>query len=86
MAWHRKSVDTIEAMKKPWIYKRSNVKGWWCGWYENGKRKAKALPTKVLAEHFRYIKYAQLNSDVFTSVIDFDWQQIMEEYKRYKQV
>lgn len=76
----------MEAMKKPWIYKRKSVKGWWCGWYENGKRKAKALPTKALAEHFRHIKYAQLNSDVFTSVIDFDWCQIIEEYKRYKQV
>ena len=65
---------------------RKNVKGWWCGWYENGKRKAKALPTKTLAEHFRHIKYAQLNSDVFTSLIDFDWRQILEEYKRYKRV
>jgi integrase len=81
-----KSADTMEIMKKPWIYKRKNVKGWWCGWYENGKRKAKALPTKALAEHFRNIKYAQLNSDVFTSVIDFDWHQILEEYKRYKRV
>jgi len=76
----------MRIMKKPWIYKRKNVKGWWVGWYENGKRKAKALPTKALAEHFRHIKYAQLNSDVFTSVIDFDWRQIQEEYKRYKQV
>jgi len=73
-------------MKKPWIYKRKNVKGWWCGWYENGKRKAKALPTKALAEHYRHIKYAQLNSDVFTSVIDFDWRQILDEYTRYKRV
>jgi len=76
----------MEIMKKPWIYKRKNVKGWWCGWYENGKRMAKALPTKALAEHFRHIKYAQLNSDVFTSVVDFDWHQIVDEYKRYKQV
>ena len=81
-----KSDDTMEIMKKPWIYKRKNVKSWWVGWYENGKRKAKALPTKALAEHFRHIKYAQLNSDVFTGVIDFGWPQIVEEYKRYKQV
>jgi len=60
----------MEIMKKTWIYKRKNVKGWWVGWYENGKRKAKALPTKSLAEHFRHIKYTQLNSDVFTSVVD----------------
>ena len=73
-------------MKKAWIYKRKNVKGWWCGWYEAGKRKAKALPTKTLAEHFRNIKYTQLNSDVFTSIVDFGWNQMTEEYRQCKQV
>ena len=81
-----KSVDTIDTMKKPWVYKRKNIKGWWCGWYEGGKRKAKALPTKALADHFRNIKYTQLNSDVFTSVVDFDWNQMTEEYRQCKQV
>ena len=75
-----------ETMKKPWIYKRKNIKGWWVGWYEGGKRKAKALPSKALAEHFRNIKYTQLNSDVFTSVVDFDWRQMIEEYRQCKQV
>jgi len=78
--------STMEAMKKPWIYKRKNVKGWWVGWYEGGKRKAKALPSKALAEHFHHIKYTQLNSDVFTSVVDFDWHQMAEEYRQCKQV
>jgi len=76
----------MEAMRKPWVYKRKNIKGWWVGWYEGGRRKAKAFPTKVLAEHFRYIKYTQLNSDVFTSIVDFDWSQMIEEYRRCKQV
>ena len=76
----------MEAMRKPWVYKRKNVKGWWVGWYEGGRRKAKALPTKALAEHFRHIKYTQLNSDVFTSVVDFDWCNMVEEYRRFKQV
>jgi len=76
----------METMRKPWIYKRKNIKGWWTGWYEGGKRKAKAFPTKALAEHFRYIKYTQLNSDVFTSVVDFEWNQMVEEYRRCKQV
>jgi integrase len=78
--------DTMETMKKPWVYKRKDIKEWWTGWYEGGKRKAKALPTKALAEHFRHIKYTQLNSDVFTSIVDFDWQQIVEEYRKAKQV
>lgn len=73
-------------MKKAWIYKRKNIKGWWTGWYEGGKRKTKALPTKALAEHFRNIKYTQLNSDVFTSVVDFNWQQMVNEYHHIKQV
>jgi integrase len=73
-------------MRKPWVYKRSGIPGWWCGWYEGGRRKAKALPTKGLAEHFRHMKYAQLNSDVFTSIIDCEWHQIVEEYRHAKQV
>jgi len=73
-------------MKKPWVYKRKKIKGWWTGWYEGGKRKAKALPTKALAEHFRNIKYTQLNSDVFTSVVDFNWGQMCNEYHHAKRV
>jgi hypothetical protein len=53
-----RTTDTMDAMRKPWVYKRTGIKGWWCGWYESGKRKAKALPSKVLAEHFRHMKYA----------------------------
>jgi integrase len=73
-------------MKKVWIYKREKVKGWWVGWYESGKRKAKALPNKALAEHFRQIKYAQLNSDVFTGTVTIDWKQMVEEYQHSKKV
>jgi integrase/recombinase XerD len=56
------------------------------GWYESGKRKSKALPTKPLAEHFRKIKYAQLNSDVFTGTISVDWQKMLAEYLHSKKV
>ena len=73
-------------MRKVWIYKRKRIKGWWIGWYESGKRKAKALPSKTLAEHYRQIKYAQLNSDVFTGTVTIDWQQMVEEYRDGKQV
>ena len=73
-------------MKKVWIYKRSNTKGWWCGWYESGKRKAKALPSKELAEHFKHIKYTQLNSDVFTGQVLADWSQMIGEYREAKKV
>ncbi len=73
-------------MKKVWIYKRKGVRGWWIGWYESGKRKAKGLPSKTLAEHFRQIKYTQLNSDVFTGTVTADWNQIRNEYEHSKKV
>ncbi len=81
-----RTADTIDIMRKPWIYKRKNIKGWWVGWYEGSKRKAKALPNKSLAEHFWHIKYTQLNSDVFTGTFDVDWQQMVDEYLFAKQV
>ena len=73
-------------MKKVWVYKRKNIKGWWIGWYESGKRKAKALPSKELAEHFKQIKYTQLNSDVFTGQVLADWSQMIGEYREAKKV
>jgi len=48
---------------------KKRLKGFWVGWYESGKRKAKALPSKALTEHYRQIQYTQLNSDVFTETI-----------------
>jgi len=73
-------------MKKAWVYKRRNIKGWWVGWYEGGRKRAKALPSKALAKHFCQIKYTQLNSDVFTGVVNADWHQMVEEYRQAKQV
>ena len=86
MTFAVRTADTMETMKKPWVYKRKGIKGWWTGWYEGGKRKAKAFPNKNLAEHFRHIKYTQLNSDVFTSIVNSSWPEIVEEYRRVKQV
>jgi integrase/recombinase XerD len=73
-------------MKKVWIYKRTGIKGWWVGWYESGKRKAKALSTRKLAEHYCQLKYSQLNSDVFSGMVPADWQQMVEEYRGSKKV
>jgi hypothetical protein len=56
------------------------------GWYESDKRKAKALPTKELAIHFKRIKYTQLNSDVFTSIVSVNWRQMTDEYREAKKV
>jgi len=73
-------------MKKVWVYKRKDIKGWWVGWYESGNRKAKALPSKELAEHFKQIKYTQMNSDVFTGQVLADWGQMIAEYREAKKV
>jgi len=73
-------------MKKVWVYKRKKVKGWWCGWYESGKRKSKVLPSKELAEHYKHIKYTQLNSDVFTGTISVGWEQMVSEYTEAKKI
>ncbi len=73
-------------MKKIWIYKRAGIKGWWVGWYESGKRKAKALPTRKLAEHYCQLKYSQLNSDVFTGIVTISWKQMVQEYRESKKV
>jgi integrase len=76
----------MDVMRKVWVYKRKCINGWWVGWYESGNRKAKALSTKELAEHYKQIKYSQLNSDVFTRVVAVDWQQMVEEYRKSKKV
>jgi len=78
--------DTIDIMKKVWIYKRKGIKRWWVGWYEGGMRKAKALPSKNLAEHYCQLKYSQLNSDVFTGIVPIAWEQMIEEYRESKRV
>jgi len=56
------------------------------GWYESGKRKSKALPTKELAEHYKQIKYTQLNSDVFTGTVSVGWEQMVSEYTEAKKI
>lgn len=56
------------------------------GWYESGKRKAKALPSKQLTEHYKQIKYTQLNSDVFTGQVLADWSQMLSEYREAKKI
>jgi hypothetical protein len=43
-------------MRKAYVCKRKNIKGWWVGWYEAGKKKAKGLPSKAPAKHFCQIK------------------------------
>ncbi len=75
-------------MKKAWVYRRKNIKGWWVGWYGGGKKKTKALASKALAKHFCHIKYTQLNSDVFTGIVSADWHQTVEDLspKRWERI
>jgi integrase len=68
------------------VYKRRGIPGWWCGWYQGGRKRAKALPSKALARHYCQIKYTQLNSDVFTGAVNADWHQMVEDYRQAKQI
>ena len=72
-------LPSIWAQERRWV-------GTYIGWYESGKRTAKALPTKALAEHLRQMKYAQLNADVFNWTVTVDWSQMREEYSHYKRM
>ena len=83
---HPYNYDRMDIMKKAWTYKRKGIRGWWVGWYESGKRKAKALPIRKLAEHYCQLKYSQLNSDVFTGIVPIAWKQMIEEYRESKRV
>lgn len=44
------------------------------------------MPSKALVNHFCHIKYTQLNSDVFTGIVDISWRQMIDEYNHTKQV
>jgi hypothetical protein len=69
-------------MKKVWTYKRKAIKGW----YESGTRNAKVLSSKQLAEYYERIRCNQLNSDVFTSIVAADRQQMVAEYREARKV
>ncbi|OHB65734.1 MAG: hypothetical protein A2Y76_01525 [Planctomycetes bacterium RBG_13_60_9] len=49
-------------------------------WRESGKQRKKALPDRALAEHYAKLKYQQLNSDVFTSIIPMPWNELVTDY------
>ena len=39
-----------------------------------------------MAEHYRHIKYTQLNSDVFTGTVSVGWEQMVSEYIEAKKI
>lgn len=76
----------LKFMKKVWMYQRKNLSGWWVGWYEGKRRKAKAFPNKILAKHYLQLKYVQLNSDVYTGIIKIGWCDMLKEYEQHKEL
>jgi len=69
-------------MKKVRLYKPKGRPSWYISWREGGKEKKRALPTKALAEHYRSIKYHELNMEVFRSQIDLPWPDLVGRYMR----
>ncbi len=70
----------VGSLKKVWTYRRKGRAGVYVGWYELGRRCAKSLPTKELADHFSKVKYQQLNSGVFTGLLDISFDRLKEDY------
>jgi len=69
-------------MKRIRIYKRPDRPGWHVSWREDGKEHKRSFPNKKLADHYAQVKYAELNSGVFRSVIDMAWPDLVAEYAR----
>ena len=67
-------------MNKVRVAQRRGRDGWWVFWRELGRRCAKSLPEKRLADHYAKVKYQQLNADVFTGIIEADWDEMVKEY------
>jgi integrase len=67
-------------------YQKGSDQGYWLRWRDPITKKpvTSRFPTKKLAEHFRHIKYQQLNSDVFQSAIAYPWEMAKKEFlQRY---
>lgn len=75
MAWQ--SADRIEAMEKVWVCGRRDFRGWWCGWYENGKRKPESLPMQALGqfmlERRKQGKGSTLDRDINNLRVFLNW-------------
>lgn len=75
--------------RKPWVHKRKNRAGWWVGWYDaEGRRHAKELPNKSLAEQFSSRKVLELNESHRPpgTAVPISWKQLVEEYIRSMRV
>ena len=71
-------------MQKVWVHQRKNRKGWFVGWYVDGKRKSKAVPNKALAERFARRKRHQLNEDVYPDPVKMLWDDLVKEHLTHK--
>lgn len=80
------NVDILEGMeKRAWTYQRKGIPGWWAGWYEAGRRKAKGgFPNRALADRYAETKRKQINAGVSTEIIAVDWPELVAEYRQSK--
>jgi len=61
-------------------FKKKGHKGWYIRWFINSKEVTRCLPTKTIAEHYRHIKYQELNYDVFQQSVGAVWDDAKKQY------
>ena len=69
-------------MKKVRLYQRKDRPGWHVSWRENGKERKRSFPNKKIADHYCQIKYVEINNEVFRSLVDLPWDDLVAEYLR----
>lgn len=74
-------------MSKVWIYEKGGIGSgnWYVGWYENGKRRSKARPSKSSARMYAGDIQAKLNAGLEISIAPVSWQYLKEQYKEARQ-
>ena len=79
---HPPNYDRLDVMKKVWVYKRTNTKSWWVGWYEGGIRKTKVqhetirgrIASKQIARSFSFRRRSSIHGHCNARRRPFDGQ------------
>jgi integrase len=68
-------------MKRVWVGKRADRPGkHLVSWYENGRQITRSFPTRQEAEHYRAIKYHELNISLIQTAINMPWSELKKNY------
>lgn len=68
----------MKKVSKP--FQKKGHKGWFIRWFDNKKQVTRCLPTKAIADHYRHIKYQELNFEVFRQAVSMIWEDVKAIY------